>query len=185
MLIDWFTVGAQIVNFLILVALLKKFLYGPITQAMAAREAKVKAQLAEAESRRQAATAEEAAVHQRLQELEDKRQALAAQVKAEVEDRKKALLEKARQEVEQNRQDWLQTLEREKTALGQSLKERVGYQVFALARLILRELGDTSLEKHFVEVFLKKLQELKPEDRQMFRESLPESAGQNGGSQRL
>jgi F-type H+-transporting ATPase subunit b len=177
-LIDWFTVGAQIINFLILVVLLKKFLYGPITQAMAAREAKVKAQLAEAESSRQAATEEEAAVHQRLQELEDKRQALAAQVKAEVEDQKKALLEKARQEVEQYRQGWLQTLEREKTAMAQSLKGRVGYQVFALARLILRELGDTSLEKHVIEVFLKKLQELKPEDRQVFRESLLESGGE-------
>jgi F-type H+-transporting ATPase subunit b len=176
-LIDWFTVGAQIVNFLILVVLLKKFLYGPITQTMAAREAKIKDQLAVAASRQQAATAEEAAVHQRLQELEDKRQALAAQVKAEVEDQKKALLEEARKEVEQNRQGWLETLEREKTALAQSLKERLGYQVFALARLILRELGDTSLEKHFIEVFLKKLQELKPKDQQVFRESLAESAG--------
>jgi F-type H+-transporting ATPase subunit b len=177
-LIDWFTVGAQIVNFLILVALLKKFLYGPITQAMEAREAKVKDQLTEAESRRQAATKEEAAVHQRLQEIEDKHQALAAQVKAEVEEQKKTLLEKARQEVEQYRQGWLQTLEREKTALANSLKEHVGSQVFTLARLILRELGDTSLEKRFIGVFVQKLQELKPEDRHLFRESMSESGGE-------
>jgi len=31
MLIDWFTVGAQIVNFLILVWLLQHFLYKPIS----------------------------------------------------------------------------------------------------------------------------------------------------------
>ena len=64
MLIDWFTVGAQVVNFLILVVLLKKFLYGPITQAMAAREAKIQAQITEAETRRQEATATEAEVQQ-------------------------------------------------------------------------------------------------------------------------
>ena len=38
MLIDWFTVGAQALNFLILVWLLKRFLYKPILDAVDARE---------------------------------------------------------------------------------------------------------------------------------------------------
>jgi F-type H+-transporting ATPase subunit b len=38
MLIDWFTVGAQAVNFLILVWLLKRFLYRPVLAAVDARE---------------------------------------------------------------------------------------------------------------------------------------------------
>ena len=38
MLIDWFTVGAQLVNFLILVWLLKRFLYKPILHAIDERE---------------------------------------------------------------------------------------------------------------------------------------------------
>ncbi len=38
---DWFTVVAQIINFLILVALLKRFLYGPIIRAMDRREAEI------------------------------------------------------------------------------------------------------------------------------------------------
>jgi len=51
MLIDWFTVGAQIVNFLILVWLLKHFLYKPILDAIDAREKKIAAELADAERR--------------------------------------------------------------------------------------------------------------------------------------
>jgi len=39
MLIDWFTVVAQVINFLILVWLMKRFLYKPILNAIAAREA--------------------------------------------------------------------------------------------------------------------------------------------------
>jgi F-type H+-transporting ATPase subunit b len=39
MLIDWFTVGAQALNFLILVWLMKRFLYQPILNAIDAREA--------------------------------------------------------------------------------------------------------------------------------------------------
>jgi F-type H+-transporting ATPase subunit b len=129
--IDWFTVGAQVVNFLILVVLLKKFLYGPITQAMSAREAKIQAQLVEAETRRQEAAAAETAMQQRLQELEDKRQALAAQVEADVARQKKILLETARQEVGQYRQGWLQALAREKAAFAQTVQERCSLQVFA------------------------------------------------------
>ncbi len=40
MLIDWFTIIAQIINFLVLVALLKYFLYGRILQAMDRRRMK-------------------------------------------------------------------------------------------------------------------------------------------------
>ncbi len=49
MLIDWFTVIAQILNFLILVWLLKHFLYKPILNAIDAREKKVADELANAE----------------------------------------------------------------------------------------------------------------------------------------
>ena len=43
MQVDWLTVAAQIVNFLILVWLLHKFLYGPIVRAMGDREAAIAA----------------------------------------------------------------------------------------------------------------------------------------------
>ena len=47
MLIDWFTVVAQIVNFLVLVALMKHFLYGRLLRAIDEREAGIAARLAE------------------------------------------------------------------------------------------------------------------------------------------
>ena len=46
MLIDWFTVAAQAVNFLILVWLLKRFLYKPVLAAVDEREKRITAQLA-------------------------------------------------------------------------------------------------------------------------------------------
>jgi F-type H+-transporting ATPase subunit b len=48
MLIDWFTVAAQAVNFLILVWLMKRFLYKPILNAIDAREKKIAATVADA-----------------------------------------------------------------------------------------------------------------------------------------
>ena len=41
MQIDWLTVAAQIVNFLVLVWLLQRFLYKPITNAMHRREERI------------------------------------------------------------------------------------------------------------------------------------------------
>ena len=43
MLIDWFTVSAQAVNFLILVWLMKRYLYQPILVAIDAREKRIAA----------------------------------------------------------------------------------------------------------------------------------------------
>ena len=50
--IDWFTVVAQAINFLILVWLLKRFLYKPILHAIDEREKGIAAQLAEAEAKK-------------------------------------------------------------------------------------------------------------------------------------
>ena len=45
MQIDWFTVAAQTINFLVLMWLLKRFLYKPILNAIAAREKNIADQL--------------------------------------------------------------------------------------------------------------------------------------------
>ena len=52
MLIDWFTVGAQALNFLILVWLMKRFLYKPILNAIDAREKRIAAELADADAKK-------------------------------------------------------------------------------------------------------------------------------------
>ena len=50
MQIDWFTVGAQTINFLLLVWLLKRYLYGPILKAIDARERQVAKVLSDADT---------------------------------------------------------------------------------------------------------------------------------------
>ena len=50
MLIDWFTVAAQALNFLILLWLMKRFLYAPILHAIDAREQRIAAELKDADA---------------------------------------------------------------------------------------------------------------------------------------
>ena len=65
MLIDWFTVGAQALNFIILVWLLKRFLYKPILNAVDAREKRIAAELADANAKKAEAQKERDEFHRR------------------------------------------------------------------------------------------------------------------------
>ena len=58
MQIDWFTFIAELINFLVLMVLLKRFLYGPIIKAMDRRERKITASLLEATQKTQEAQRE-------------------------------------------------------------------------------------------------------------------------------
>ncbi|MEZ4640979.1 MAG: hypothetical protein R2856_39490 [Caldilineaceae bacterium] len=68
MLIDWFTVIAQIINFVVLLLLLRRFLYGPIIRAMDEREHHIAEELAAAECKQQ--QAEQEARHYRQERTE-------------------------------------------------------------------------------------------------------------------
>ena len=92
MLIDPFTVGAQIVNFLILVGLLKYFLYGPIVSAMDKREEKIRSRLNDAERKKEEAEAERSGYEKERKEMEDQREKLLEEAEDEAEQRRKKLL---------------------------------------------------------------------------------------------
>ena len=70
MLIDWFTVGAQLLNFAILVWLMKRFLYQPILRAVDAREKHIAQALAQAEADKAQAAQESELFRQRNQAFE-------------------------------------------------------------------------------------------------------------------
>jgi F-type H+-transporting ATPase subunit b len=177
-LINWFTVAAQIVNFLILVALLKRFLYGPIVAAMSAREERIAAQLTEAQQKRQQAEQEEASLRQKIQEIEEQRQEMLTEAGRQAEAHKKELFSQARQEVEQIRQKWAASLKLEKETFLQNLKQRLAQEVLAISRRALKELGNLELEQRLHEVFLDRLRQLAPEEQTAIRESVKETGGE-------
>lgn len=153
MQIDWFTVVAQIINFVVLVLLLRRFLYGPIIRAMDAREAKIRERLDEAARVR--AEAEEAREHYRrqLREVEERREEMMAQVEQDVRQRRQELIVEAREGVETLHRRWLHGLQREREAFAHELRQRLAEQAIMVARQALRELAGEELEERMVEVF--------------------------------
>src|SRR5665647_469211 len=78
MLIDWFTVGAQALNFVVLVWLLKHFLYKPVLDAIDAREKQIAAQLADAEAKKAEAKKERDEFQRKNDDFDQQRAALLA-----------------------------------------------------------------------------------------------------------
>ncbi len=160
MQIDWLTVTAQIVNFLVLVWLLQHFLYGPITRAMAAREERIENRLAEAERAKADAAAEAERLEARQRELERARESELDKAKREAEQTRKALERDARREVDDKREAWLAQLEDERSSFLDELRRRAGDAFYKLARRALVDLADADLEERIAQGFVRRLQDL-------------------------
>jgi F-type H+-transporting ATPase subunit b len=156
-LFDWFTVFAQIVNFLILVALLKHFLYGRILRAIDSREDSIKARLAEAEQNLHQAELEKQDFQKRLHELEDARDAMLSQSQQDADRKRLDLMKKAREEISALEERWRADLERERTALFQDIRGRAAGEILFVVRRALHDLACCDLDQCAARVFLNKL----------------------------
>lgn len=160
MLIDWFTVIAQVLNFLILVWLLKRFLYRPILNAIDAREKKVADKLADADAKEAEAKKEKEEFRRKNEEFDQQRAALLSMAKDEAKAESQQLLEEARKEASDLRLKQQESLRNDKQDLNQAINLRTQQEVFAIARKVLKDLAGTSLEERTVDVFAQRLRKL-------------------------
>ncbi len=155
--IDWFTFFAQIFNFLILVWLLKRFLYKPVLAAMAKRQENIAARLEEARTKLLEGEAEKL----RYQEMQDELRAqIAAEMhkaKADAENFRQGLITTAQDEVEKQRKSWLTTLKKEEASFLAETSHSITDYFQTLSRNALNELAGEDLGDRIVTVFLEKL----------------------------
>ena len=164
--IDWFTLVAQVVNFLVLVALLKHFFYDRIIGAMNAREATIAGRLEDAARERAVATEEAALYRSRNRELEAQREQLLAEAGDEARALRERLMDDARRDAEEAQSQWLASLQRERQGLLQEFRERLGQSVVGVARRALEDLAEASLEEQVLKVFVQRVRSLDAEERE-------------------
>lgn len=173
--INWFTFTAQIVNFLVLVWLLKRLLYKPVVRAMDEREQKIADRLADAGRAREEAEREAADYRHKVDELEHAKEELLAEAGREIESWKDTHREQAKQEVDAARQEWARALQREKNAFLRELRRRAGEHVFLTARRVLGKLSDATLEERIVDSFLQRLHDVDERKRAEIAEAIRNS----------
>ncbi|MCB0521014.1 MAG: F0F1 ATP synthase subunit B [Lewinellaceae bacterium] len=171
MLIDWFTVIAQIVNFLILVYLLKRFLYKPILNAIDEREQRIASQLEDAAKQKADATKEREQFEHLNQDLNEKKETLLKEAQTTAETERQRLLDKAKKEYSSLRKNLHESLDAEKTSLNGELRRRTQQEVFDISRKVLSDLAGTTLESQIATVFLQKLNNLGKDEADQLRSS--------------
>ena len=175
--IDWFTFVAQIVNFLILVALLYRFLYGPIVRAMREREEQLARRWDDAQRKQTEADEQIQQFHRKNRELEDQREELLREARREAREERDRLTSDARDDVQQKRDEWIRGLNHEQQAVLEELRQQSGELSVAIARRVLQELADAELESQMTHSLLNKMTHLDERQRQEIAGHLADGEG--------
>jgi F-type H+-transporting ATPase subunit b len=160
MLIDWFTVVAQALNFLILVWLMRRYLYKPILDAIDTREKLVAKELAEAATKKAEAQKEHDELQHKNEEFDRQRAALLTKATSDAKTEGQRLLDEARKSADALSAKLRDALRTEDHDLHQAISRRTQQEVFAIARKALSDLATTSLDERLGAVFTRRLREM-------------------------
>ena len=178
MLIDWFTTIAQVINFLILVWLLKRFLYKPILNAIDEREERIATKLSNAEMIQVDAKKESDELKNKIKEIDDQRASILSKATDDAESERERLFEDAREAAKRLTEKSREDLRREEKRFHQSIIQKTQKEVFAITRKVLMDLSGLTLESHIVDVFIRRLSEVNEEDISLLKSSSSSSASQ-------
>ena len=176
MLIDWFTVGAQVLNFLILVWLLKHFLYKPILNAIDAREKRIAAELADADAKKTEAQKERDDFQSKNKAIDEQRSALLGKAADDAKAERERLLDEARQDADSLRARQATALRNDQKRLGGEITRLAKDEVFGIARKTLADLATVSLEERMGEVFTRRLREMDGKAKELLGTTLKTSS---------
>src|SRR5271157_5355068 len=160
MLINWFTVIAQAINFLILVWLLKRFLYKPILHAIDEREQGIATQLAQAEAKKAEAQKDRDDFQHKNEAFDQERAALLKRATDEANAERQRLLDEARKDADALRAKRQDALRNEQRNLNKAIIRWTQKEVFAIARKTLADLATSSLEGRMGDVLVRRVRAL-------------------------
>jgi F-type H+-transporting ATPase subunit b len=172
MLIDWFTVGAQALNFIILVWLLKRFLYKPILNAVDAREKRIAAELADADAKKAEAKKERDDFQQKNAQFDQQRTDLLRKATDTANAERERLLDQARKAADALRAKGQEAMRIEAKSLNEAVRRKTQEEVFAIARKALTDLAGAGLEERMAAVFSDRLRQMDDKAKARFAQIL-------------
>jgi F-type H+-transporting ATPase subunit b len=170
--IDWFTVAAQLLNFTILVWLMKRFLYQPVLDAIAAREKKIATELADAAATQIKAQQQQDAFQQKNQVFDEQRADLLQKARDAAKAERERLQTEAREAADAASAQRAKTLLIEAQQLHTDIARHAQQQVFDITRRALGDLAGVDLEQRMCEVFIERLRAVDGPARITLRTSL-------------
>lgn len=167
--VDWITTAAQLVNFLILVYLLKRFLYGRVLAAMDRRQERITARLGEADQREAEAARAGEELNRRIQELEQHRERRMVELERELHTQRSDMLVELRDEMARTRAHWNDAMQRERERFVSELSGESARLSVELAGRVMADLADAKLEEYATRRFVDALDALDEDRRALIR----------------
>lgn len=177
MQIDWITILAQVINFLILVGLLNHFLYKPILNVMKEREEKIKSRWEEADIKKNESEQEAEKFYKKNQEFEKNKEENLLKLDSQIKILRQTRMDKLRKDVDSKRKTWLEELERERQATIHTILKHNQEALLKVLKNSLMDLANFQLEEQITMVFLNQLKMLAPAEREKLIQALRESKG--------
>lgn len=157
-MIDLFTVVAQIINFLILILLLRRFLYKPVLKAVEARKNKIASEVQAAADLKAEAEKIKSAFELKTQEFDNERQTRLNEALEEAERVRKKRLSEIQQETEDLRNRLMRSFDDQRQAIQNQISRKAQEEVLAVTKKVLADLASLDLEEHIVNEFLQQLE---------------------------
>lgn len=151
MTIDWWTLGLQTINFVVLVWILAHYLFRPVSRIIAERQNAAQSVLDQARAMRDQARSAQQAVEAEREATAARRASLIASAEDEAEAEKSRLLDAARADVERLRTAARAELDQMRTTEERALADQASLLAADIAERLLARLPDTARIDGFIE----------------------------------
>lgn len=163
MSIDWWTLGIETVNVAVLVWLLGRFFWRPVSAMIAQRHAEATRLLDEAEARRAEAAAELDGIRKTREGFAAEHDAIVAKARDDAEKERAVLLEKARQDAQSLQAKANATVAADRAAARSEWAERSSQLAVDIARRLVSPLRGQNVQDEFADRLIAAIDEL-PDD---------------------
>lgn len=159
--INWPGLLTQLISFLILFLLLKKFLYRPVIKMLEDRAEKIKTSLEVADKVKQEAEQTTAANESLMLKAREESQALISESREQAKKIKESELEKSKLQIEIERKRALDEIRSEEDKIINNIRsEFSGLAISAAEKIIEREVNENN-HKEIIQLFLEKAKNIK------------------------
>jgi F-type H+-transporting ATPase subunit b len=156
--IEWRVMVVNLAGFLVLLALLKKFAFGPIGNILAEREREVAADIEEAERAKEMALADKRSVEDELAKLDDRAAAIIADAEQSAEERRQELIQRAEEQSQQIVAEGERSVEVATARAREQLRRETAEIAVEVSERALREALNEQRQAALVDAFIEDIE---------------------------
>lgn len=169
---DLLTYLFEIINFFILLWILKKLLYKPVISVLKKRKEYIDTKIREAEEAQAKVEKLKQEYEKLLQDIENIKKAKLAEITKQVEEEKEKLYKQMKAEIDAEREKFLESLQIEKREVINEIKEFIINYSLQFVSKILVKVSDENLHKNLFKLALEAIENLPDEDKKSISEEL-------------